>query len=256
MKESILLVLALLCLADSVLLTARSNLTLGLVAMYLLTAALFAYWRFFRQVDAFCARGAGFVLKLLFFAGLAFFVVLCVLMGLGARPTATFQEKAVIVLGAGLHGDDISDTLRRRLDAALIYHDQNPKAVIVVSGGQGPQENRTEAAAMAEYLTDRGVPVSQIILEDRSVSTRTNFTYSYALLEKVGVTAEDPVCFITNEFHCYRAAAYAARAGFLTVHCYSTGTSPWFLPAAAMREALAICALWATAPGGVTVSTH
>lgn len=245
MKDIILFLLVLLAVADSLVLTFRSNLTLGLILVYVGTALLICYLLFHRQIDAFCRVGVGRILKIIFFTGLAFFLFLCAVMAYGSRDTTTGKEKAVIVLGAGLHGDVVSDTLRRRLDAALAYHfTQNPAALIVVSGGQGPQETTTEAKAMAEYLQKHGVPRAQILLEDASASTQENFLFSLRLLQKLGVTGQEPVVFITNDFHCYRSAAYAEKVGFSAIHCKSTNTSLWVLPGAAMREALAICALW------------
>ena len=59
------------------------------------------------------------------------------------------------------------------------------------------------------------------------------------LLEEKGISLEEPVCFITNDFHCYRSAAYARRAGYRQVTCLSTSTPPTTLLSASMREALA-----------------
>lgn len=247
MKESIILLLACLCLVDSILLTFRSNVTLGLILMYLVTAALFLYWRFGAHIDAFCRYGVGRILKYCFLAGAFFFLVLCLLMTNAAKKTVTGQEKAVIILGAGLHRDVVSDTLARRLDAAIEEYAGNPQILFLVSGGQGPQETRTEAAAMAGYLTAHGIPADRILQEDRSVSTETNFLYSAQLMRQAGLSLADPVAFVTNDFHCYRSIRYAEKAGFTNVRCLSATTSPIVLPAAAMREALAICALWAHA---------
>ena len=61
--------LAAVLLADSVLRSFRSNFNFGLLLMYLLTAALWAYAVFHRPIDAFCAEGVGRWLKMLFFCG-------------------------------------------------------------------------------------------------------------------------------------------------------------------------------------------
>lgn len=245
-KQIILMALAFLFLADSIWLTVRSNWTVGLFLMYLVTGGLFFFLRYEKAVYKFCSAGFGRLLKYGFFAGVCFFAGLCLLMAFSARNTSTGKEKAVVVLGAGLHGDEISDTLRRRLDTALDYHKQNPDALIVVSGGQGPQESVTEAWAMAQYLQKHGISEDQILLEDRSDSTETNFRYSADVLQQAGVDIEqDAICFITNNFHCYRAASYARREGYQNITCRSTGTALSVLPSSAMREALAVCALWA-----------
>ena len=202
------------------------------------------YGRYCPEVDRFCRYGLGLCLKIFFWTGVLFFILLCLMMARGAKSTASGKEKAVIILGAGLHGDEISDTLKRRLDAALSFYEKNRTVVFVVSGGQGPQETRAEADAMADYLTLRGISAERIIKEARSASTRQNFAFSLPLLAERSIRPDDPVCFVTNDFHCLRSAAYAKKAGFQNVSCLSASTSFIVIFPAVMREALAICALW------------
>lgn len=244
-KELIIFILAFLALADCMVLSVRSNVTAGLVCLYLLTIGLFLYGRFYGPIDTFCSHGIGFVFKILFFIGFAFFLFLCFLMAQNAQNTATGKEKAVIILGAGLHGEELSDTLKRRLDKALQTYTDNHDIIFVVSGGQGPQESCTEASAMAKYLQQNGISSNRILLEDLSVSTQTNFIFSLSLLEKAGVSKSDLIAFVTNDFHCYRSKAYAQMAGYENTSHIAATTSLWVLPSAVIREVLAICALWA-----------
>ena len=72
-------------------------------------------------------------------------------------------------------------TLARRLDAALAYLEENPKAYVVVSGGQGAGEDISEAEAMRRYLAARGIEESRILMEDKSMSTLENFLFSCLL---------------------------------------------------------------------------
>ena len=247
LKEMIVLSLAVLFLIDSILLTFRANVTLGLFLVWGLTGALFCYFFFHRQIDAFCSHGIGAVLRVLFLCGFAFFVALVALMELyPLRCAPTGEERVVIVLGAGLRGETPSDTLRRRLDAALGYYRDHPGCLLVLSGGQGPDEAIPEAEAMARYLIEAGVPQEDLLLESRSTSTRENFDFSLELLRRRGLSADTPILFVTNRFHCYRAAGYAARAGFTRVRAITAATSPIVLPSSLMREALGICAYWAS----------
>ena len=71
----------------------------------------------------------------------------------GKNDTATYNENAVIVLGAAVHGTTPSLTLKRRLDKTVEFYKNNTDAVIVVSGGKGAQEDISEAEAMKIYLT-------------------------------------------------------------------------------------------------------
>ena len=58
----------------------------------------------------------------------------------------------VLVLGAQVRGDRVSRALEDRLKTAKAYLDENPETKAVLSGGQGPGENLTEAQAMYDWL--------------------------------------------------------------------------------------------------------
>ncbi|MEU3571863.1 YdcF family protein, partial [Kitasatospora sp. NPDC036755] len=83
--------------------------------------------------------------------------------------------------------------------------------LVLVTGGKGPHEECTEAAAMARYLVDRGVPAERIRREERAVNTAENLRFSAALM-----AAERPgyrCTVVTNGFHTVRSALAARRAG-------------------------------------------
>jgi len=125
----------------------------------------------------------------------------------------------VIVLGAGVHKDDISNTLRLRLEKAAEYARENPETVLVLSGGQGKDEPGTEAAAMQAYLIKLGVPDKQLRLEERSASTTENIAYSKILLEQ-GQNQTRPlrIGLLTSNFHLYRAEMIARKQGISRVY--------------------------------------
>ena len=54
----------------------------------------------------------------------------------------------MIVLGAKVNGTEVSNTLKLRLDKAIEYYNKHKSVNIIVSGGQGNDENITEALAM------------------------------------------------------------------------------------------------------------
>ena len=55
----------------------------------------------------------------------------------------------VIVLGAQVKGRVPTRSMIRRVDAAVSYLKENPSAMAIVCGGQGPGEDMTEAECMA-----------------------------------------------------------------------------------------------------------
>lgn len=245
-KQWILLGIALFLTVDSILRAFRTTLNLGSFLMYCITGAVWVYALFFRQIDAFCAHGIGRALKYVFFAGCLFVVgMIAFLASAGVRSAADGQERAVIVLGASVRGSRVSAVLAQRLDAALRYYEKNPDVLIVVSGGQGPDEDIPEAQAMADYLTERGVPADQILEESQSESTQENFAFSRRLLEENGVSPDEPVAYVTNDFHIYRAGHYASLAGFSDARALSAPTSIGVWLQCYLREICGVLYLWA-----------
>ncbi len=156
---------------------------------------------------------------------------------------ANYSEDAVIVLGCSVIGDRISRPLMYRLDTAYDYYLNNPDAVIVVSGGQGPQEDLPEADAMYQYLVDKGVPAENIIKEDRATSTNENYIYSKAILDEYFNDGDYKCVYITNRFHTYRAGRLAEING-LDAASFSAPIGPSAAAPCYMREVLAVFQLW------------
>lgn len=244
-KIIIVWVLAAVFTVNSVIITVRTNYNAGTLMMWLASLLLVGYGVFHRPIDAFLEKGFGRVIRYSILGGLALFVGLFLFVALsGYVGNAKGDEKAIVVLGAGLRGEQVSDLLRRRLDAALDLWQQNPEAVIVVTGGQGPQELVPEAVAMKRWLLARGVPEDKIIEENRSESTEENLLFARQLLQQAGISADEPIAVVTNAFHCYRAGEYAKKAGFAQVRTVPASMNiTTYLPNN-MREILAVLFLW------------
>ena len=123
---------------------------------------------------------------------------------------------AVIVLGAGVNGNQPSLSLKTRLDAAIAYLETtDPDVPVVLTGGQGYGEDITEAQCMYNYLTENGVDGGRLILEEAATTTAENFAFSRDLLTETGVDpSTDTVAVVTNDFHIARAKLLAARNGY------------------------------------------
>ena len=134
----------------------------------------------------------------------------------GRQPPAEDEPAAaVVVLGAGVNGETPSLVLQSRIEAAAAYLRAHPDIPAVLSGGQGPGEDITEAEAMRRALEALGVEPERLILEDRSTSTAENFACSKPLLYEAGVApARDTVAVVTNGFHVARSELIAARQGY------------------------------------------
>ena len=113
----------------------------------------------------------------------------------------------MIVLGAAVWGESMSWTLQNRMETALVYLRANPQTKVIVSGGQGPGEDVTEASVMKKFLLENGIDPSRVLLEDQSTSTAENIRFSKKLL------SGNRAVLVTNDFHAYRATWLAEREG-------------------------------------------
>lgn len=184
-----------------------------------------------------------FLIKAGVIAYIVFFGIMTSFIFISSKVNQTnFDEDALIVLGCAVHGETPSPTLYRRLENAVIYANKNPNALIVVSGGQGPQEKISEAEAMSRYLKEKGISADRIILEDKSTSTNENFKYTKEILSKK-FDKNYSLCYITNDFHSYRANSLAKLNGFnpTSFNCKTDIFS--FIPLY-LRESLAVIKLW------------
>ena len=161
-------------------------------------------------------------------------------VGLGSRSQwdAARQSEYAVVLGAQIRGDEPSRTLRERLDLGLRYLEENPTGILVVSGGQGPDEDRTEASVMYDYLARQGADMTRVYREEASHDTRQNLENSAALAARLGLDSRSPT-IISSEYHLCRAKYIAGTLG-LTPSAVGSRTTPWLLMVNyQLREALA-----------------
>ncbi|MFJ3390222.1 MULTISPECIES: YdcF family protein [unclassified Lysinibacillus] len=129
----------------------------------------------------------------------------------GFQPAANGTATYMIVLGAKVKTGGIpSLSLKNRLEEAVKYLNKYPHVKVIVSGGQGADEDRTEASVMFKYLQDKGIDTNRILVEDQSTSTYENLLFSKELLPK----GTKKITILSNDFHLKRAKYLAESLGF------------------------------------------
>ncbi|MCT3602376.1 hypothetical protein EFS28_01400 [Lactobacillus acidophilus] len=139
----------------------------------------------------------------------------------------------VVVLGAGLLGKKVTPLLASRINRGIEIYHKNPGSKLIMSGGQGPDEEIPESHAMAAYAEEHGVPKSDIIIEDRSKTTNQNLKFSHQLMKP-----DSTFCIVTNSYHVYRALVLAKRQGLQCIG-YGAKTKWYFTLNAFIREFIA-----------------
>ncbi|MET7640916.1 YdcF family protein [Streptomyces sp. NPDC005438] len=192
------------------------------------------------------SRGLTVLTLVLVLWGLYFaFVLLCFLgyAFLYGRAGVSGDVDYVVVLGAGLAPDgSVPPLLASRLEKGRrIYRAQVERGaappVLLPSGGQGSDERRAEARAMAEWLRAEGVPERDVRLEDRSRNTAENMAFSQRIMAEE--KPEHRCVVVTNNFHVFRAAISARRAG-VNGQVVGCPTARYFWLAATLREFVAV----------------
>lgn len=144
---------------------------------------------------------------------------------------------AIVVHGSGLIGSRVPPLLAGRLDRALgVYETELAAArrpLLITSGGQGSDEEKSEADAMAGYLIDQGLPESAILREDRSATTRENLLFTKEMLAERGMT--DRMVLVTSNFHTLRTAILSRQMD-LDAEVVGSQTALYYLPTAILRE--------------------
>lgn len=266
MIDGILIGLAVLCAAYFVVIVVYAGIGTSFAFIWLFFAALLLFlvygkWYYARNLD----RIPGWVpvsVVTTCVAGVAVLAMLCVLVFLGAATSAKSNLDYVIVLGARVKERTVSNSLRKRLDKAMEYAEDNPDTILVLSGGKGPGESTSEAEVMYQYLVYNGVRPEQLLIEDRSESTVENIAYSKVVIEQYrkknqkvlvplrqkttsvpyAVAPDRPleIGVLTSNFHIYRARMTAEKWGFDNVYGISADSDPVLFIHLCVRECASI----------------
>lgn len=159
----------------------------------------------------------GIFLKRIIFALLFILIILVLIfywldyeMNAVLKNEADGSNEYVVILGAKVKPGGIpSLSLKNRLDAAVDYLQKYPAVKAIVTGGQGADEDRTEASVMADYLIEHRIDKNRILLEDQSTTTYENLLYAKDLLPKNTAS----ITIISNDFHLKRATILAKKLG-------------------------------------------
>lgn len=236
-------VIGALFIFDTLIISTRSNLNLGVVmpaviGLPLLIAGVF--YPFFSELISryLIARIIKWALIAAYASFAALFTTTTLIINAAESDYPADKLDAIIVLGCGIRGDSPTLVLKNRLDRAAECYAQNDDLIIVVSGGRGSGELYTEAHVMKKYLLSRGVPDENIVEEGDSHSTKENFSFSSDII-KARLGEEASIAFVTTKFHVYRAGKVAGAMG-IQAHGIAADDIWYLIPNNYLRECAAI----------------
>lgn len=150
-------------------------------------------------------------------------VIACLL--LTAASILSFSEKdetkpadTVIVLGASVYDNSPSPVFCERINHAISLYDDGYADTIIMTGGVGEGNIRSEADIAREYAEQKGVPAEAIYMEENSRTTEENLENAEHLMDKHGW---DTALIVSDPIHMKRAMMYARDLG---MKAYSSPT--------------------------------
>lgn len=213
----------------------KSNLFIGLIGL-----AIFFMLLTFMVTYTILPINTGAELIVLYMTGIfsyfaAFYTASIIYAVMYVHRPIFYTPNYIIVLGSGIIGDRVPPLLASRLKKAVVqYEKYNRSPLIIVSGGQGHDEQVSEAYAMKTYIHDHfDVPDEAVLIEDQSTTTLENMAFSKKIID--ARFTEPKGIFVTNNFHVLRGGFYAKKIG-LAAQGVGSPTALYYLPNAFTRE--------------------
>ena len=137
----------------------------------------------------------------------------------------TYSEKdetqtadVAIVLGASVVDSEPSPVYRERINHAIKLYNDGYVRTMIVTGGIGEGNVRSDADIAREYAQSHGIPQDAIFAEDRSTITAENLENAKAIMTENNM---DTALIVSDPLHMKRAMLLARDLG---INAYSSPT--------------------------------
>jgi uncharacterized SAM-binding protein YcdF (DUF218 family) len=127
-----------------------------------------------------------------------------------ARHDDAGPADAIVVMGAAQYNGRPSPVFRARLDHAAALFRRGLAPLVLVTGGVGQGESRSEAVVGRDYLLTVGLPASALAIEAAGRTSATSVAAAASRLRRRGGST---VIFVSDGFHMLRLGFLARRYG-------------------------------------------
>ena len=162
---------------------------------------------------------------------------------MSARTDQERPVDAIVVMGAAQFNGRPSAVLEARLETAYRVWSDGVAPLIIVTGGKMPGDNFTESEASRDYLVERGVPETAILLENEGRNSADSLTGVAQIAEARNVHS---VLIVSDGFHLFRSRMIAEDNGLVAfgVPAENSPIEPWSSTELdyVLREAAAVLA--------------
>jgi uncharacterized SAM-binding protein YcdF (DUF218 family) len=139
----------------------------------------------------------------------------------GSRDEATYVD-AIIVLGAAQWGGRPSPVLKARLDHAAYLYSRGIASHMILTGGVGKGEQLSEAEVSRNYILERSIPASAILMEQKGHTSLQSIRAAKRIMDEHGMKS---AILVSDPFHMLRILRMAEDCG-IQAHGSPTRISP------------------------------
>lgn len=150
-------------------------------------------------------------------------ILICILGT--ALSIVSYSEKdetrpadAAVVLGASVYDNSPSPVFCERIDHAVDLYNNGFVKAIIMTGGVGEGNIRSEADIAREYAEQQGIPAEAILKEEDSSITAENLENAGKVMSEQGFNT---ALIVSDPLHMKRAMLYAKDLG---MDAYSSPT--------------------------------
>ena len=183
-----------------------------IICAVLLLCALDLRFGFLTAADHKALKLIGWILRIIIGASVLIFLFFLGKITAGSMIRSDTSTKNALVLGLALEDGKPAPDLISRLKTAEKYAQENPDAVLILTGGNPGVSGKSEADVMHDILIEWGMDENRLRLEDQARSTKENFRNAAEMIDP-----EEPITLITSDYHMDRAVMTAKKAGFTDI---------------------------------------
>lgn len=159
----------------------------------------------------------------LFILGFVLFIVIYILITtVGICTYSKKDEKCradvAIILGAGATDAGVLPVYRERINHGIWLYENGYVSAIIVTGGIGDGNQKSDAYIAKQYAMEQGVPESAVYVEEESTITQENIANSKKIMDDLSF---DTAIIVSDPLHMKRAMLMASDYG---IEAYSSPT--------------------------------
>jgi uncharacterized SAM-binding protein YcdF (DUF218 family) len=149
-------------------------------------------------------------------------VFFAVITAVNITQYGKLDEKAhcdvAIVLGAATSNGEVSPVYRERINHGIWLYENGYVDYLILTGGVGQGNLRSDAAIAKEYAISMGIPEDVILIEENSTITEENLQYAKCIMQESSL---DTAIIVSDPLHMKRAMLMADDYG---ICAYSSPT--------------------------------